>query len=249
MAKLSKQKIKLHEEAMELIKKDTLTITDRDFVFENYQPSYDHNVGQLAAFFTPLEMTYSVAMYCPDSGTVVDIAAGIGGLSRAIIDAAKSNGNPFNMKVVCIERNPRFVEVGKKLVPEAKWIQGDVYDQELWNKLGKFDYAVSNPPFGNIGQDKSWPKYTGVADLMALGVAMEVASAGTFILPQASVPFEYSGKQTYTPRPSKNFDKFLEQYPSCRVACSSIDTGEFEKEWVDASPKVEIITFEKCLTE
>jgi len=244
--KLSKQKIKLHEQAIDLLKKHTLKMTEREFVFENYQPSYDELVGKIAAFFTPINMTYAVAMYTPESGTLVDIAAGIGGLSRAAIDTATIQGcESLKLKVVCVERNQRFLEVGRKLVPEATWVQGDIFDKKLWDKLGQFDFAVSNPPFGQIGQTKGeWLKYNGVADLMTLGVAIEVANAGTFILPQGSCPFEYSGRQCYLERKSKTFSSFLEGYPTCTLSCSSVDTSAFASEWVDASPKVEILSFE-----
>jgi len=39
------------------------------------------------------------------------------------------------------------VEVGKKIMPEANWIIGSIFD--LPNDR-IYDVAISNPPFGNI---------------------------------------------------------------------------------------------------
>jgi len=116
----------------------------------------------------------------------------------------------------------------------------------VWKSLGKFDHAVSNPPFGQIGQDKAeWVKYTGVADLMAVAVAMQVSKSGTFILPQMSLPFKYSGECSFTRQDSMVFNRFKELFPNIEIHCSSTDTSVWANEWVDASPKVEIVNIEK----
>ncbi|MEM6617579.1 MAG: hypothetical protein AAF619_13740, partial [Pseudomonadota bacterium] len=47
-------------------------------------------------------------------------------------------------ELVCVEINPAFVEIGKKMIPEATWICADVFDV-LDIELGHFDCAVSNP--------------------------------------------------------------------------------------------------------
>ena len=237
MAKISKRKAKLHLEACELLKQDELSSDDKDFVYEHWLPSYNHNTGWIASFFTPLGLARDITIYIPDEGRIVDICAGIGGLSRVMLDRTYDKSK---LDVVCVERSQDFVDVGKKLVPEATWIQGDVFDKDLWDKLGKFDYAISNPPFGQIGQIKpDWLKYHGVADLMAVEVALQVSSASTFILPQGSLPFVFSGGHKI--QDSRPFSKLQECYPNIEVSCSSLDTSLYEDEWLDASPKVEAV--------
>jgi len=248
MPKISKRKAKLHLEACGILEQKTLSSEDRDFVYENWLPSYNNNTGWIAAFFTPIAMTYDFAMYTPDKGSVVDLAAGIGGLSRAMIDSNYISGNPLELEIVCVERNKEFVEVGKKLVPEARWIQADIFDQSVWEKLGHFNYAVSNPPFGQIGQAKDhWLKYNGVADLMTVSLALEIAKGSTFILPQSSLPFKYSGQSSYQMNESKNFNNLRKAFPEMGCHCSSIDTSVYQKSWLDTCPAVEIVTFENMV--
>ncbi|MEU6719794.1 hypothetical protein ABZ897_50780 [Nonomuraea sp. NPDC046802] len=47
---------------------------------------------------------------------------------------------------MCVEKNPHYVAVGQRLLPEATWICGDVFDV-LSMGLGRFDTALANPPF------------------------------------------------------------------------------------------------------
>lgn len=51
--------------------------------------------------------------------------------------------------ITCVELNPHYVEVGKKVVPEATWICADVLDPFLPDLLGQFDFA--------IGKSAVWP--------------------------------------------------------------------------------------------
>jgi 2-polyprenyl-3-methyl-5-hydroxy-6-metoxy-1,4-benzoquinol methylase len=43
--------------------------------------------------------------------------------------------------MVCIEKNPDYVAVGRKVVPEATWICADVFD--LPADLGRYDRVVA----------------------------------------------------------------------------------------------------------
>jgi predicted RNA methylase len=82
--------------------------------------------------------------------------------------------------MTCIEYNPHFVELGRKLLPKVNWIHGNAYDQQLLDKLvenlpdKKFDLMISNPPFG-VDMNKgnySWLNYQGHRDLMALEICL-----------------------------------------------------------------------------
>lgn len=42
MAKISKQKAKLHHQAEEYLAKDKLTLSEKEFVYANWLPSYDY---------------------------------------------------------------------------------------------------------------------------------------------------------------------------------------------------------------
>src|SRR5262249_47611369 len=63
------------------------------------------------------------------------------------------------LEIVCIEQNPDYVTVGKKVLPEATWICANVLD--LPASLGRFDCAIANPPFGRIKSTGAAPRYTG----------------------------------------------------------------------------------------
>jgi hypothetical protein len=52
-------------------------------------------------------------------------------------------------ELTCVEINPRYFEVGRKLLPEARWINADVFDWRTLD-LGRYDVAIANPPFGRV---------------------------------------------------------------------------------------------------
>ncbi|GGS37722.1 hypothetical protein GCM10010205_79500 [Streptomyces nojiriensis] len=48
-----------------------------------------------------------------------------------------------------MERNPEYVAVGKRVLPDARWICADIVTMDTKTLgLGGFDYAVANPPYG-----------------------------------------------------------------------------------------------------
>lgn len=53
MARLSKNQIKLHNEAEEILKKDVLTYDEKIFVLENWNEAATNNNAAAGAFFTP----------------------------------------------------------------------------------------------------------------------------------------------------------------------------------------------------
>ncbi|MGA7634654.1 MAG: hypothetical protein WCB11_28140 [Terriglobales bacterium] len=59
--------------------------------------------------------------------------------------------------LTCVEINPEYVRIGRKLLPEATWICGDVFD--VWQELPRnFSCVVGNPPFGRLMTDRKAPR-------------------------------------------------------------------------------------------
>jgi len=243
MARISKQKMKLYNEAEEILTQDALSETEKDFVFANWLPEIEFDVGGDGVFFTPEEIAHELAVMVGDCPCqILDLCAGIGRLSYTIYEFSKwRNRRP---QITAIERNPRFVEVGRKLLPEATWICMSVFDEEAWEENGfedgYFDFAISNPPFGEIGHS-GWRGFKTIADLNCVGIAMDKTKyGGIFILPSESVPWTCSGESYTTFVESAKWNKLEKQYPGivCHPCCVDLDVHQ--KEWLGVSPKVEL---------
>ena len=145
---------------------------------------------------------------------------------------------------VCVERNPDYVEIGKKLVPEATWICADVFDVLDMN-LGKFDTAISNPPFGNIKRENNSPRYSGKDfEYHVIDIASSLADFGVFIVPQGSAGFNYSGRPYYERQKEGKAVKFQELTGLYFEAGCGVDTSIFKNEWKGVSPICEIVCVE-----
>jgi predicted RNA methylase len=252
MAKLSKQQLKNHQQALELVDlKRDLDFDERHFVLENFCPGAGAKTyGQM--FFTPMGLAGELAIHrWADRGTVVDIGAGIGALTRFCLDYGSLDPKRPD-RFICIERSVENVRVGKKVVPEAEWIQADAFDPAVWAQIGEVEYVISNPPFGNVPTDNDSKEYkdfqkelgVGVAHLKAVGLCRKFSAyGGTFILPQGDLPFEYSGRNHYHAKESVStvLAKFMKRWPNTTFNCQGIDCSVYENEWQDASPKVELV--------
>lgn len=230
MSRLSKAQIAKHNEALNLLAKDKLSDDDREFVLNHWQESANHVNSAAGAFFTPSGLARDTAIYCNGAETIVDLCAGIGGLG---LWAWWLSGG--RARITCIEVNPAYVEVGRKLFPEATWICASVEQAN-----GRFDCALSNPPFGKTAKIKG-PRYSGEDDLAVVDIAADLAEWGVFILPSMSCPFEYSGKPDYRERPSPKADKFAAA-TGIVVNCESSDASLYRDEWRGASPAVEVVS-------
>ncbi len=228
MARLSKAQIKAHEEACGLLKKPWLNDDEREFVLIHWQESAHHINSAAGAFFTPSGLARDTAIYTNGAETIIDLCAGIGGLglwSWWLSDR--------KAVVTCIEVNPDYVEVGRKLFPEANWICASVEEA-----AGKYDCAISNPPFGKTAQIKG-PRYSGEDDLAVVDIAADLAEWGVFILPQGSVPFRYSGEPYYRKESTTKCDKFT-RCTGIVLNCESTDASYYRGEWRGVSPAVEV---------
>ncbi|WP_280465643.1 methyltransferase [Nocardia brasiliensis] len=247
MAKLTKQQEKLHAEALALVDLERdLTEDEKEFVLEHFQEASTATNSTHGACFTPAGLANDFELEVPDgSRRLIDLGAGIGRLSFACrnVFGHRWNGDPLR-EFVCVERNPAYVRIGRKIMPEATWIEGDILDVPGMN-LGRFDCAISNPPFGAIKRSKDAPGgYTGRKfEYHTIAVAASVADYGVFIIPQTSAPFWYSGRHCYEgDRGDRECEKFTNATGIVLEANCGIDTSFYDDVWHGVSPRVEIVT-------
>lgn len=245
MAKLTKPEIRAHEQALALLEKPVLTKDDKEFVFRNWHEGATNINSQAGAFFTPYDMAFDFAF---DVGgpRVIDLCAGIGMLSYATYHRHKWRGST-PPQITCIERNPEYVAVGKKLLPEAEWICADVFDviDMGLHTPDLFDYAISNPPFGNIKRQFNSPRYSGKDfEFHVIDIAAHVASNGTFIVPQMSAGFNYSGRREYSRQTDGKAVKFQELTGLFFASGCGLDTDFYRQEWKGVSPLCEVVCVE-----
>lgn len=237
MARLTKAQSAKHNEAVKILEQDRLSEDDREFVFDHWQESAHHMNGLAGAFFTPRGLAHETSVWMC-GGRVIDLCAGIGILGyHAMLKASWDGGLK---ELVCVEINPDYVAVGKKLVPEARWIQASVFN--LPSDLGKFDMAIGNPPFGAVPRDGFGPRYTGRHfEFGVIDAAADLARYGVFIVPQGSSPTELSGRNDPRHRHSEAYERFREQ-TGITLQVSSSDTSIYRNDWRMTSPAVEIVT-------
>lgn len=240
MSKLTKPQIKAHREACALLTQPTLTLDERAFVLNNWQESAQHINSAAGAFFTPSSLARDLSIYVGE-GSIIDLCAGIGSLAFHSIDRYAQARSTTPQHIVCVEINPDYVEIGRKIVPEAEWICCDVFDLVgIEDVLGPFDCAIANPPFGRA---KNLPLPGVTIDLNVLAIASRLAMSGVFILPQESCPFQYSGRQGYTERESTSYSKFR-SVCDVDLMCSSVDCSVHRDVWRGVSPNVEIAYYD-----
>jgi len=243
MAKITKRKLKLHDEALELVRLDRgLTITEKEFVLENYKPYANHNVTETNAFFTPLELAMAATVEMPDPNEwaqpvrIIDLCAGIGMLSFAY--KHYSGYNTRDVELVCVELEEEYVEVGKKILPEATWIHASILDLDTVS-LGSFACFISNPPFMKLGD------YKGTYTTSKIG--MGLARYGVVIVPQCNCPFRYSGQNQYTKEDNPEYRKFRDA-ENIMFSASCIDTESIDDlKWDDVNVTTEVVIIDSLV--
>ncbi|WP_262267307.1 MULTISPECIES: methyltransferase [Microvirga] len=238
MPKLSKEEAARHQEAERLLEKDILTVAEREFVLEHWHEGARHLNSVAGAFFTPLELARDFAVEVTGR-KIIDLCAGIGRLSYVIKAAADISRQPLDL--TCIEINKDYVEVGRKILPEARWIHADVLDLSKLD-LGTFDCAIGNPPFGAIRTDTKAPRYKGSHfEYAVIDLASDMADYGVFIVPQGSAPFQMSGTQTFRHATSQKYEAFVKSTGISLQPNCGLDTSGYDHLWRGTSPRTEIV--------
>lgn len=228
--KLTKQQSKLHKQALDMVHSDkALTWDERKFILDNYFEAQGQLNALAGAFFTPFELASDFSIEVP-GGSIVDLCAGIGMLSFA----CQHRGAEFT----CVEFCPEYLTVGRRVMPDALWIEGDVFSVPL----GRYDCAISNPPFGAIKGDQFKGNYTGGQfEYKVIELASSIAKYGVFILPQQSAPFRYSGERSFREDENDKARKFREQTGIVMQPNCGIDTAIYKDQWKSVSPICEIV--------
>ncbi|GHG07179.1 methyltransferase [Thalassotalea marina] len=247
MSRISTRNRQLHDKALELCNSDILNHSEREFVLDHFHEAAAHNTGVSGAFFTPLALAQEFSAYCPFPNRkhirILDLCAGIGALSYAFARTF-SWGTSVTCELVCVEQNPDYVSVGKKVVPEATWVQLDVTDIDSLLALGQFDYVISNPPFGAVSTFSSAKRicYTGNnAAYNVLEIATLMAPSGCFILPQQLSGFKFSGVDYFQSNVTEQVNKFVDETgiilePTCFSGCNAHAVN-----WKSKVPLVEFV--------
>lgn len=239
---LSRTQAKLHREACSLIDADRdLDEEEKRFVLEHWQESSSPEHCLHGAYFTPLGLASD--MQIEVVGTrILDLCAGIGHLSfacRNLLDHRWNGERP--REFVCVERNPAYVRIGRRIMPEATWICADIFTVPTM-RLGSFDTGIANPPFGQIPREGDAPRYRGPRfEFHVIAIAAQLARHGVFLVPQQSAPFSYSGKIRYTEDPDAEYLKFyattgIKLQPPC-----GIDTTYYTDDWHHSPIATEVV--------
>lgn len=232
MAKIPKDAAKRHKQALDLVNSDkALTLDERVFILDNFHEAATNMNGLAGAFFTPEGLARDLSIEV-SGDSIIDLCAGIGRLSFECRHDRK--------RIVCVEQNPEYAQAGKRVMPEAEWIVGNVFEL---GDIGRFTWAISNPPFGNIktgGSNRG--AYKGRKfEYRVIELASQIAEYGVFIVPQESAPFRYSGQQCYREEINAECRKFLDQTGITLEMNCGLDTSVYLAEWKGVSPMCEIV--------
>ena len=255
MGKISKESMKRHSKAMEIIEQDELSYDDKIYVLENYHEGATNMNNLVSAHFTPMEIARSVEQ-CARSENFVDLCAGIGVLSWCFLRMHQFQSNEMNITGVCIENCAEYYRIGKKLMPEFHWINGDIFDPQIIQQVkdlmkGKTFSIISNPPYGKqVKTDtKELLQYKGPEfefKAIELGYLLG-AYDGAFLIPQGSCNFKMTTESRHNEFnvPCAKYEKFyketgLEMSPNMGYSTEVHD----ENGWKDVSIITEIAVFE-----
>lgn len=241
MSKLTKVQAKAHKTACEMLEQAALSEDEKEFVLLNWREDATQVNSSAGAFFTPIGLAFDFTIEVP-SGRIIDLCAGVGMLSWALLNRRRWDTAPLDL--TCIEINPAYVEVGRKVLPEARWICASVFDVPGMD-LGRFDCAISNPPFGAVKRSGNAQRYAGKDfEFHVIDIASGLAGYGAFILPQMSAGFRYSGSQTYERQDSGRAVEFQALTGLHFEAGCGVDTSTYLEDWRGVSPLCEIVCVE-----
>lgn len=244
MRTLTREQEQRHAQACQLVDLPRdLTEEERRFILDNWQESSTNRNASDRAYFTPAGIAGDIAIDARGAQRIIDLAAGIG---RLAFHCRRTPSDPDRPSaIVCVERNPEYVRVGQRVLPEATWICGDILDlPDQHPELGDFDLAVSNPPYGPVPRHRdARGRYTGRRfEYHTIVLAGLLASRGLFVIPQTSAPFRLSGQPALQRHSGDDeYQKFaavtgLRLEPNCGT-----DTTSYQHDWREKCPLVEIV--------
>ena len=223
MARVTKKESQLRLKVMELVHSDRqLPEDDKEFIFNNYRGD---GIGATGAFFTPEMLAWDFMLDAGCSDDCIELCAGIGRLSYYQFIRNKPS------HITCVELNPEYVLIGKRVLPQAEWITGDAlqYTPDRFYRV-----AYGNPPFGKINTSGAYTgRYTGSEfEYKIIDRAREYSSYGVWIVPQGSAGFKYSG-HTYYDRSiqSAKYIKFEKDTGLILHPGVGIDTSIYRDQW------------------
>jgi len=235
MGKLTKKETKLHQQVMELVHSDrVLKHEEKEFILQNYAGDA---VGSTGAFFTPEMLSWDFIIDAGCTGRCIELCAGIGRLS---FDQYQRN-RPEH--ITCVELNPEYVMIGKRVLPEAEWVTGDAL---TFTTSERYDVVYGNPPFGKIKTSEiKTGKYSGSEfEYKVIEHGSTLAPYGVWIVPQGSAGFVYSGVHCYERRESTKYQKFAQDTGWTFEAGCGIDTSIFRDQWHGTNVVCEVVTVE-----
>lgn len=242
MAKLTKQQIKHYQAALERLNKATLTDEDRDFIYTHWRAAAENEVSSRSAYFTPVDLAFDFEFDVYSSGRILDACAGTGVLSWAVSNRFFHRNSGALPDITAIEKNPAFIALGRKLLPWVNWIEADIFDLPSLG-LGHFDSVIANPPFGRVTTPKTKNRYTGANfELCLIDMLSDHADHGTFIIPQVSAPFKFSGQRQHVRTHTTESQKFFDQTGLYLSEGIGVDCNVHRGDWQDVAPCVEIVT-------
>ncbi|MEU7477049.1 hypothetical protein AB0A63_13765 [Lentzea sp. NPDC042327] len=243
MPALTHEQERRHRQACQLVNLSRdLQQEEREFVLDYYRASTTGRSRSDRAHFTPRGLAIDMSTEVIGN-RVVDLAAGIGRL-------AYHNTNTWpcdSRELVCVERNEEFVRVGRRVVPEARWICADIMTiPDMLDDLGTFDTAISNPPYGAIDRlIQATLGYRGRRfEYHTIGLASMIARHGVFLIPQRSASFQFSGPAgKFVPGTGDDeYDKFVAATGIELDHNCGIDTDHYRGSWHDVNVLVEVVT-------
>lgn len=238
--KLTKQQTKAHDEVMALLSlQRSLSRDEIAQCYRDYIPGATNNIGKGGIFFTPPDLARDFACCTVDRGRVLDACAGTGILAWRMFEQSP---NADRLHVTCVETNPEFIEVGKRLLPQAEWVRGDMFDLSFVKSLGTFSQGVSNPPYGRVPTVAcKWTTFRGSAHLMMAEILLRLCErSADMIVPAQDV--YWAGDSCPNVERSANLKLFRAALPGVDVVPHPIECEIYREQWRGASPKV-------CLVE
>lgn len=241
MAKLTKPQLAAHRAAVALLESgQPLTLNQCQQVLDDWHEGAGGDQTASSAYFTPSDMASDLRFDTPSYGALVDLCAGTGRLAFYAGGQCAWEPRQYS-RLVCVERNPAYVAIGRRVLPHAEWICGDALDPAVIRQIGTVDAAILNPPFGTTTRsDFAAPRYSGgQLDLALCDLASTLAPHCWAILPQSRARWDYRGDW----QKSKWADQFQAATGLDFWRFSNVDPQYYRDQWRSTAPAVEVVGF------